>query len=321
MEGVKGTVCVVGAGGYIASWTVKLLLSGGYKVHGTVRDPTDEKKNSHLIKMDKAGENLQLFKADVLDYDSLLQAIKGCDGVIHAASPVIPPMFIKDPVKQVIEPTVVGTENVLKAALEAKVKRVVMVSSTATVIQNPNWKKDVIMNEEYWSDKEYCRQIEDWYCLAKTTAEEEAWKFSKETGLDIVTVLPTMTVGPLLQPTVNGSSLWLVHMIKGTMGQEEDAVRGLVDVRDVATALLLTYEKPEAKGRYLCTAVNLRIPDIVNKLKAKYPEYKYPQSYTDAKLRDECSGEKLKGLGWECRGIDEILTDSVEFYKKSGLLD
>lgn len=39
MGSVKGVVCVTGAGGYIASWLVKLLLSDGYKVHGTVRDP------------------------------------------------------------------------------------------------------------------------------------------------------------------------------------------------------------------------------------------------------------------------------------------
>lgn len=40
MEGEKGrVVCVTGAGGYVASWVVKLLLSKGYIVHGTVRDP------------------------------------------------------------------------------------------------------------------------------------------------------------------------------------------------------------------------------------------------------------------------------------------
>ncbi|KAF5183937.1 Cinnamoyl-coa reductase, partial [Thalictrum thalictroides] len=76
----KGSVCVTGGGGYQASWLVKLLLSKGYMVHATVRDP-DDVKNAHLKTLENAAENLQLFKAELLDYDSLFAAIKGCVGV------------------------------------------------------------------------------------------------------------------------------------------------------------------------------------------------------------------------------------------------
>ncbi|KAK9086404.1 hypothetical protein Syun_028798 [Stephania yunnanensis] len=85
--GGKETVCVTGAGGYQASWVVKLLLSHGYKVHGTVRDPSDQ-KNAHLMKLDKASENLQLFKTHLQDFDGLCDAIVGCTGVFHVACPV-----------------------------------------------------------------------------------------------------------------------------------------------------------------------------------------------------------------------------------------
>ncbi|KAK9215441.1 hypothetical protein WN944_007446 [Citrus x changshan-huyou] len=70
----KGKVCVTGAGGYLASWVVKLLLSKDYFVRGTVREPSDE-KNTHLYKLEKASENLKLFKADLLDYDSVKSAV------------------------------------------------------------------------------------------------------------------------------------------------------------------------------------------------------------------------------------------------------
>ncbi|KAM0912427.1 hypothetical protein ACQ4PT_012824 [Festuca glaucescens] len=63
-------VCVTGAGGYIASWLVKLLLSRGYAVHATVRDPCDP-KNAFLKQLDNAPENLNLFKADMLNYDTV----------------------------------------------------------------------------------------------------------------------------------------------------------------------------------------------------------------------------------------------------------
>lgn len=86
-KGEKETVCVTGAGGFVASWVVKLLLSQGYIVHGTVRDPCDE-KNAHLKKLENATENLQLFKADLLEFEGFVAAISGCTGVFHVACPV-----------------------------------------------------------------------------------------------------------------------------------------------------------------------------------------------------------------------------------------
>ncbi|KAH7523367.1 hypothetical protein FEM48_Zijuj06G0003300 [Ziziphus jujuba var. spinosa] len=88
-------VCVTGAGGFIGSWLVNLLLSKDYSVHGTVRNPQDT-KNAALYELPKASQNLKLFKADVLDYHSLGPAIAGCHGVFHVASP-IPSSTIKDP--------------------------------------------------------------------------------------------------------------------------------------------------------------------------------------------------------------------------------
>ena len=80
-------VCVTGAGGFIASWLVKLLLEKGYTVRGTVRNPNDQ-KNAHLKHLDGANERLSLFRADLLDFESLKTAIMGCDGVFHTASPM-----------------------------------------------------------------------------------------------------------------------------------------------------------------------------------------------------------------------------------------
>lgn len=56
-----------------------------------------------------------------------------------------------------VRPAVDGTLNVLKACSEASVTRVVMVSSLAAVIRNPNYPFDKIMDGDAWSDKEYCR--------------------------------------------------------------------------------------------------------------------------------------------------------------------
>lgn len=61
---------------------------------------------------------------------------------------------------EVITPAVAGTLNVLKACCEAKVKRVVVVSSIVAVTMTPNWPKDKVKDESCWSDKEYCRTTE-----------------------------------------------------------------------------------------------------------------------------------------------------------------
>lgn len=60
----------------------------------------------------------------------------------------------------VIAPAVTGTVNVLKACYEAKVRRVVVVSSISAVFCNPNWPKGKIFDEDSWSDEEYCRKNE-----------------------------------------------------------------------------------------------------------------------------------------------------------------
>ncbi|KAL9450583.1 hypothetical protein AB3S75_012334 [Citrus x aurantiifolia] len=314
----KGRVCVTGAGGYLASWVVKLLLSKDYFVRGTVREPSDE-KNTHLYKLEKASENLKLFKADLLDYDSVKSAIVGCNGVFHVASPV-PSSSVPNPEVELIEPAVKGTLNVLKACLEAKVKRVIVVSSGAAVGLNPRWPKGQIMDETCWSDKEYCRTTNNWYCLSKTEAESEALEFAKRTGLDVVTVCPNLIWGPLLQSKVNSSSLVLIKLLKGYESLE-NRLRMIVDVRDVAEALLLAYEKAEAEGRYICTAHLIRARDLVDKLKSLCPNYNYPKNFTEGREEVTMSSEKLQRLGWSYRPLEETLIDSVERYKKAGILD
>ncbi|KAK1555141.1 hypothetical protein Q3G72_022437 [Acer saccharum] len=314
----KERVCVTGAGGYLASWVVKFLLSKGYFVHGTVREPSDE-KNAHLPKLEKASENLKLFKADLLDYDSVFSAIVGCTGVFHVASPV-PSTTVPNPEVEVIEPAVKGTFNVMKACHEAKVKRVVVVSSIAAVVMNPNWPEGQVMDETCWSVKEYCRTTKNWYCLSKTEAESEALEYGKRNGLDVVTVCPSLILGPLLQSTVNASSLFLVNLLKEGYESMENKHRSIVDVRDVAEAVLLAYEKPEAEGRYICTAYTIRLRDLIDKMKSLYPNYNYPKSFTEGGELT-ASSEKLQRLGWSYRSLEETLIDSVESYQKAGILN
>ncbi|XP_028766446.1 cinnamoyl-CoA reductase 2 [Neltuma alba] len=319
MAGAATKVCVTGAGGFLASWLVKLLLSKRYFVHGTVRQPGNQKYD-HLLKFEGASENLKLFKAELLDYGSLSSAIAGCRAVFHVASPV-PSTTVSNPEVEMIEPSVTGTINVLKACLEAKVERVVFVSSQTAVSVNPNLPKDAVIDESCWSDKEYCRRTKNWYYYAKTEAELQALDFARNTGLSVITICPTLVLGPILQSTiVNASSLVLLKLFKG-LESLENKQRWIVDVRDVADAILMAYEKPEAEGRYICTAHPIMTDDLVEKLRRIYPNYSYPKNFVEV---DDCiklSSEKLQRLGWRYRPLEETLVDSVESYKATGLLE
>ncbi|KAL6279100.1 hypothetical protein ACE6H2_015981 [Prunus campanulata] len=94
----------------------------------------------------------------------------------------------------------------------------------------------------------------------------------------------------------------------------------MVDVRDVAQAVLLAYEKPEAEGRYMCTAHHIKARDLVEELRSVYPDYNYPKNFIEVE-EQRLSNEKLQRLGWSVRPLKETLIDSVESYKKAGILD
>ncbi|KAF6147254.1 hypothetical protein GIB67_013075 [Kingdonia uniflora] len=311
------TVCVTGAGGFIASWIVKLLLEKGYNVKGTVRNP-DDPKNSHLKELEGAKERLMLCKSDLLDYESLREAMMGCDGVFHTASPVT------DDPKQMVEPAVVGTKNVIHAAAETGVRRVVFTSSIGAVYMDPHRGPDVVVDEKCWSDLEFCKDTKNWYCYGKAVAEQAAWDVSKELGVDLVVVNPVLVLGPLLQPTVNASIVHILKYLTGSTKTYANSVQAYVHVRDVAVAHILVYETPSASGRYLCAESVLHRGDVVDILAKFFPEYPIPKKCSDeVKLRVKpykFSNQKLKDLGFEFTPVKQALYDTVRNLQEKGHL-
>lgn len=57
----------------------------------------------------------------------------------------------------------------------------------------------------------------------------------------------------------------------------ENKDRPIIDVRDLAEAILLVYEKHEAQGRYICSSQTISAQELVEKLKSIYPNYSYPK--------------------------------------------
>ncbi|XP_073036676.1 cinnamoyl-CoA reductase 1-like [Primulina eburnea] len=310
-------VCVTGAGGFIASWLVKLLLEKGYTVRGTVRNP-DDPKNAHLREMEGANERLILCKANLDDYESLREAINGCNGVFHTASPVT------DEPEQMVEPAVVGTKNVITAAAEAKVRRVVLTSSIGAVYMDPNRAPDEVVDESCWSDLEFCKNTKNWYCYGKAVAEQAAWDSAKELGVELVVINPVLVLGPLLQPTINASVLHILKYLTGSAKTYANSIQAYVHVKDVALAHILLFESPAASGRHLCAESVLHRGDVVDILVKFFPEYPIPTKCSDEKNPRKkpykFSNQKLKNLGLEFTSVKQSLYDTVKSLQEKGHL-
>ncbi|CAA2992236.1 cinnamoyl- reductase 1-like [Olea europaea subsp. europaea] len=270
------TVCVTGASGYIASWIVKFLLQRGYTVKASIRDLNDPKKTEHLLALDGAKERLHLLKANLLEQGSFDAVVDGCEGVFHTASPFF--HAVTDPQAELIDPALKGTLNVLESCAKTpSVKRVVLTSSIAAVAYNGKPRTpEVIVDETWWSNPEFCKEMKQWYVLSKTLAEDAAWKFVKEKGLDMVTINPAMVIGPLLQPTLNTSAAAVLNLIKSPEPYP-NATFGWVNVKDVANAHILAFENPSANGRYCLVERVAHFSEIVQILRELYPSLPLPE--------------------------------------------
>ncbi|XP_051212244.1 cinnamoyl-CoA reductase 1 [Lolium perenne] len=317
----KHLVCVTGAGSFIGSWVVKELLDRGYHVRGTARDPSDQ-KNAHLLALDGAEERLTLCRADVLDYGSLSAAFSGCRGVFHVASSTN-----NDNDSMVV--AVEGTKNAINVAADMGVRRMVFTSSYGAVHMDPNRSPDTVVDETCWSDYDFCKRTGNLYCCGKMMAEIAATEEAAKRGLELVVVVPAITIGPMLHQTLNYSSDHVARFLTGKKREYQNAVTAYIDVRDVARAHAIVYKLHDARGgggghRYLCLSAVLHRAQFVQLLRDLFPHYP-----VTAKYQDEGDGKPmvkpykfsnrmLKDLGMEFTPMRESLYDTVVMLQQKG---
>ncbi|PPD84468.1 phenylacetaldehyde reductase-like [Gossypium hirsutum] len=107
-------------------------------------------------------------------------------------------------------------------------------------------------------------------------AEDAAWKFSKEKGVDMVAINPGMVIGPLLQPTLNTGAAAVLSLIKGVQ-TFPNATFGWVNVKDVANAHIQAFEIPSASGRYCLVERVAHYSEVVKFLHQLYPSFQLPK--------------------------------------------
>ncbi|KAJ0094370.1 hypothetical protein Patl1_17149 [Pistacia atlantica] len=265
-------------------------------------------------------KDFNCFKANLLEEGSFDSAVDGCVGVFHTASPVL--MTANDPQAELIDPAMKGTLNVLMSCVKVQsVKRVVVTSSLASVIHNGKpLNPNVVVDETWFSDPAFCKESNNWYPVSKTLAEQAALRFAKENGIDLVSLLPGVVIGPILQSTLNFSVEVIFNIINGS--QTFPSPYRLVDVRDVAFAHIQALEVPTANGRYLLVGRVTHLAEILKILNENYPSFNLLEKFKAVKDGPsfQVSKERAKSLGINFRPVEVSLQDTVESLKEKGFL-
>ncbi len=273
-------VLVTGASGYIASWVIQKLLQQGYTVHATVRDLNKTQSYAHLSRIaESSAGTLKLFQANLLTANSFKDAMQGCEIVFHMASPFLVTNY-KDAVKDIIEPAILGTENVLNSVNETEsVKRVVLTSSIAATYGDAIDIKNTADNtftEEHWNTTS--SETHQPYPYSKVAAERKAWQMvEQQDRWDLVCINPALVFGRSLTPNTQSGSVEVLQQFTNglTLAGVPPMWNGVVDVQDVAEAHIQAAFRPEAKGRYIISGGTLSLLDMGNVLRQHFG-WKFP---------------------------------------------
>ena len=277
-------ILVTGGTGYLASWIIKQLLDEGKEVRTTVRDLSQKDKSAHLTALAvKSKGTLTFFEGDLLKKGSFAEAMAGCELVIHTASP-FKISGLKNAQKELVEPALEGTRNVLESVNSTEsVKRVVLTSSIVAIYGDAvdiQKTANGIFTEEDWN---FSSSVDHQpYPYSKTLAEKLAWKMAGEQNRwDLLTINPGFIMGPSLSKRTDSTSIDI--MIQLATGKFKTGVpsgeMGFVDVRDVAKSHILASFSPTASGRHICVSDQKTFLDMANVIKASYPNYPLPKGF------------------------------------------
>ncbi len=238
---------VTGGTGFIGANVVRALLAQGFKVRALVR-PNSDRRNLE-------GLDIELVQGDVRDFPSVKRAMQDCELVFHVAALY---SFWVRPKRLIYEVNVDGTRNVLQAALELGIERVVYTSSVAALGLREDGQpadEDTPVNPKH---------IIGDYKKSKYLAQEVALAYAKK-GLPVVIVNPTFPVGPYdIKPTPTGQVIR--DFLERRMPAYLETGMNVVAASDVAEGHLLAAEKGRIGEKYILGGENLTMRELLEAL-------------------------------------------------------
>lgn len=267
-------ILVTGANGFIGLHTALHLLQCGYSVRGTIRTEVIEKNAREALSKQCNTSHLEFARTDLLKDDGWMEAVHGCDFVIHIASPY-PAEDPKDE-NELIIPAVEGTLRVIRAAQAEGIKRFVMLSTYGAIFDGHEGENRTF-DETDWSDLGKPRLI---YHKSKTLAERAAWDFIHSTEnkskMEMVVVNPTNIFGPVLDSHHHTATEWYRTIMHAEVPGVSRTQLDFVDVRDIVDILEKAMTVPEAADkRFLCNGVSIPLLEFADILHQNFSSRGY----------------------------------------------
>jgi dihydroflavonol-4-reductase len=234
---------VTGGTGFVGANVVRALLKRGVEVRALVRPRSDTRNLDSL--------EVEVVAGDLRDRGSLEAALAGCDMVYHVAAMYT--LWTRNP-GEIYDSNVTGTINILEAAGQAGVQKIVYTSSVATIglpkDGTPGTEEVPLPPEDMVSD----------YKRSKYLAEQEVLKYAQR-GLPVVIVNPSFPVGAWdVKPTPSGQII--VNFLRGKIPAYVDTGLNVVDVEDVAIGHVMAAERGRIGERYILGHANLTLPEL-----------------------------------------------------------
>ena len=239
---------ITGATGYFGRHLTTALAASGRSFQALVREESDTTALTDL------GEACTLVKGDVNDPESLLEAFRGVDTIIHAAA-FVSFQAADRAAMQVVNGE--GAANVVNMALEAGVRKVIHLSSVAVLNRRDGG--PVVTLKDRWPEE----RPNTSYAESKFAAEREVWRGQAE-GLEVAVLYPTHMLGTGNWGHDHAPKLW--QMAAREHGFYPTGTTGFIDVRDVAEAAIAILDRNQDGDRFILNAINLSWREAMSKI-------------------------------------------------------
>ncbi|WP_257668527.1 NAD-dependent epimerase/dehydratase family protein [Parapedobacter tibetensis] len=241
-------VLVTGANGLLATNTIINLLARGYRVKGLLRDT-----KKFLLPLH---ENLELVLGDITDHNALELAIENCDYIIHCAATTDQNLLRYDDYHRI---NVVGTENIIRAALKRGVKKIVYVSTANTF----GYGSIQALGNETMPAKAPFKSA--WYAKSKQEGQNRMLAIKHQ--IEVTVVNPTFMIGPYDGKPSSGTIIFMGYRKKIIF--HPPGGKNFIHVADAANGVVNALMNGKNGEAYLLAGENLSYRQFFRKLAAQ----------------------------------------------------
>lgn len=250
-------ILVTGASGHIGNSLVRALLQSGKRVVAAVRGPKSERLFN--------SPQCEMVNIDLQDKHSTSKALQGTDTLYHTGTAFRD--LASAPGSSGYDTCLRGNRNVMEAAAEAGIRRLVYISSLAALDRSAP-----LIHEGSWNPG-----MDNIYFRAETDAEKLAWSLADEFGLEMISALPSAAVG------MNGAGIncggmtltmrLLKAVLEGTLAVDPGFHFNFIHVEDVVSGILAAAERGHPGERYLLANESaMSIREVVALAQEAFPE-------------------------------------------------